>query len=103
MIRYRVAISITCFIVMACVLVIWPQPGVIISEASAEETKLEHRIITNTLAAHKVNCLSRDGVIRTVFLDGEWIDVNKVELTNRTLILRTDVGSLSLIAVLNSP
>ena len=103
MIRYGVVISITCFVVMAFVLVIWPQPGVITSEAFAEETKLEHKIITDTLAAHKVNCLSRDGVIRTVFLDGKWIDVNKVELTNSTLILRTDAGNLSLIAVLNSP
>ena len=103
MIIYRAAISVTCFIVMLCVLVIWPQPGIMISEASAEQAKLEHRIITDTLAAHKVNCLSRDGVIRTVLLDGTWIEVNEVELTNRTLILRTDLGSLSLIAVLNSP
>ena len=100
---HRAVIYITCLMVMVCALVICPLPGITLSEASAEEVKLEHRIIADTLAAHKVNCLSRDGVIKTVLLDGEWIDVNEVELTNRTLILRTDVGNLSLIAVLNSP
>ena len=100
---HRALISISCLMAMVCTLAIWPQPGVMIPEASAEQAKLEHKIIVDTLAAHQVNCLSRDGVIRTVLLDGEWIEVNEVELTNHTLILRTDVGNLSLIAVLSSP
>ncbi|MES0397581.1 MAG: hypothetical protein ABUK17_08560, partial [Syntrophobacteria bacterium] len=61
------------------------------------------KIIADTLAAHKLTCLSRDGVIKTVLLDGKWIEVREVELVNRTLVIRTDVGNISLAAVVNNP
>jgi hypothetical protein len=58
-------------------------------------------MISDTLAPHKVMCLSRNGSITTVLLDGRWVDVREVELVGRTLILRTDSGTLSLAAVMH--
>jgi len=100
---HRALITIVSLMVMVGVFITCPQPGTLIPEASAKEVPHNHKIIADTLAAHKVTCLSRDGVIRTVLLDGKWIDVKNVELTDHTLILRTDFGSISLTAVLGSP
>ena len=73
--------------------------GVFDTKAYAKESHSESKIISDTLAAHKVTCLSRNGSIMTVFLDGRWVNVREVELVDRTLILRTDAGNLSLTAV----
>ena len=100
---HRALIAIVSLVVMVGVFVTCPLSGSLIPEASAKEVPHSHKIIADTLAAHKVICLSRDGVIRTVLLDGKWIDVKNVELTDHTLILRTDFGSISLTAVLSGP
>ena len=71
------------------------------AQAYAKESRSESKIIHDTLAAHKVTCLSRHGSIVTVLVDGSWVDVREAELVDRTLILRTDVGTLSLSAVIN--
>ena len=81
----------------------WTQPGNLVSQAYAKEITQTSKIIADTLAAHKLTCLSRDGVIKTVLLDGKWIEVREVELINRTLVIRTDVGNISLAAVINNP
>ena len=101
--RHRRLITIVSLMVMVGVFFTCPQPGTLIPEACAKEVPQNHKIIADTLAAHQVTCLSRDGVIRTVLLDGKWIEVKDVELTDHTLILRTDFGSISLTAVLKSP
>ena len=80
----------------------WAQPGNLVSQAYAKEITHTSKIIADTLAAHKLTCLSRDGVIKTVLLDGKWIEVREVELINRTLVIRTDVGNISLAAVINN-
>ena len=97
---HRALITIVSLMVMVGVFVTCPLPGTLIPLASAKEVPNSRKIISDTLAAHKVTCLSRDGVIRTVLLDGKWIDVKDVELTDQTLIIRTDSGSISLTAVL---
>ena len=99
----RALLTIVSLVVMVGLVVTCPLSGTLIPEAFAKEVPQSHKIIADTLAAHKVTCLSRDGVIRTVLLDGKWIEVNDVELTDHTLILRTDFGSISLTAVLSSP
>lgn len=99
----RALITLVSLVVMVGLFVTCPLSGTLIPEVSAKEVPQSHKIIADTLAAHKVTCLSRDGVIRTVLLDGKWIEVNDVELTDHTLILRTDFGSISLTAVLSSP
>jgi hypothetical protein len=80
-----------------------PQLTTFGARAYAREGQPESKIISDTLAAHKVTCLSRDGTIVTVLLNNRWVDVREVELVDQTLILRTDAGSLSLAAVNNSP
>jgi hypothetical protein len=80
-----------------------PQLATLGEKAYAKESQYESKIISDTLAAHKVMCLSRDGTITTVLLDNRWVDVRGVELVDRTLILRTDAGTLSLAEVKNSP
>ena len=87
-----VSLSLTC-----------TQPGNLVSQAYAKEIAHTSKIIADTLAAHKLTCLSRDGLIKTVFLDGKWIEVREVELINRTLMIRTDEGNISLAAVINNP
>ena len=99
---HRALCTIVCLMVMVGVFVTCPLPGTLISQASAKEVPNSRKIISDTLAAHKVTCLSRDGVIQTVLLDGKWIDVKDVELIDHTLIIRTDSGSISLTAVLSS-
>lgn len=81
----------------------WTQPANLVSQAYAKETTHKSKIIADTLASHKLTCLSRDGVIKTVLLDGKWIEVRQVELIDRTLVLRTDIGNISLAAVINNP
>ena len=81
----------------------WTQSSNMVSLAYATEIAHTSKIIADTLAAHKLTCLSRDGVIKTVLLDGKWIEVREVELINRTLVIRTDVGNISLAAVVNNP
>lgn len=71
------------------------------AKAYAKESHSESKIISDTLSAHKVLCLSRNGSIMTVLLDGRWVEVREVELVDRTLILRTAAGTLSLAAVIN--
>ena len=81
----------------------WTQPSNMVSQAYATEIAHTSKIIADTLASHKLTCLSRDGVIKTVLLDGKWIEVREVELINRTLVIRTDVGNISLAAVISNP
>ena len=81
----------------------WTQPTNLVFQAYAKEITHTGKIIADTLAAHKLTCLSRDGAIKTVLLDGKWIEVREVELINRTLVIRTDVGNISLAAVINNP
>ena len=93
-----------CFTVLLLVLTFsltGAQLGIFGTKAYAKENHAENKIISDTLAAHKVTCLSRNGSIMIVFLDGRWVDVREVELVDRTLILRTDAGNLSLAAVMN--
>lgn len=97
LLRFTALVFVLSFFVFA------PQLGTIGSKAYAKESHAESKIISDTLAAHKVTCLSRNGSIMSVLLDGRWVDVREVELVDRTLILRTDAGSLSLAAVVNSP
>lgn len=101
--RHRALVTMVSLMVMTSVFIAAPQSAISLSEAFAKELPQQHKIIADTLAAHKVTCLSRDGVIRTVLLDGKWIVVNDVELTDHTLILRTDVANISLTAVHNIP
>lgn len=81
----------------------WTQPANVVSQAYATETTHKSKIIADTLASHKLTCLSRDGVIKTVLLNGKWIEVREVELIDRTLVIRTDMGNISLAAVINNP
>ena len=60
----------------------WTQPGNLVSQAYAKEVTQKSKIIADTLASHKLTCLSIDGVIKTVLLDGKWIEVREVELIN---------------------
>ena len=73
------------------------------AKAYAKQSHAESKIISDTLAAHKVTCLSRNGSIKSVLLDGEWLEVKDVELVYRTLIITTDMGTLSLAAVIGNP
>jgi hypothetical protein len=78
-----------------------PLLGTFGANAYAKGSHSESKIISDTLAAYQVTCLSRNGSIITVLLDGRWVDVREVELVDRTLILRTNAGTLSLAAVMN--
>jgi flagellar basal body-associated protein FliL len=92
------------FIIAPVILMLFvtgPQLGTFGAKAHAKESHAESKIISDTLAAHKVTCLSRDGSIMTVLLDGKWVDVREVELVDRTLILRTNAGTLSFATVMN--
>ena len=100
---HRGLVTMVCLMVMISVFITAPQSATSLSEAFAKELPQQHKIIADTLAAHKVTCLSRDGVIRTVLMDGKWIEVKDVELTEHTLILRTDVANISLTAVHHNP
>ena len=91
----------TVMLLVLTFLVIGPQLGTLGAKAYAKASHSESKIISDTLAVHKVTCLSRNGSIVTVLLDGRWVDVREVELVDRTLILRTDAGTLSLAAVIN--
>jgi len=101
--KQPVLITMLTFVVILTGSLTWTQPGNLVSQAYAKEITHTSKIIANTLAAHKLNCLSRDGVIKTVLLDGKWIEVREVELVNQTLVIRTDVGNISLAAVVNNP
>jgi len=92
---FTVVLAVLIFLVSAAHL------GTFGAKAYAKESHSQSKIISDTLAAHKVICLSRNGAIMTVLLDGRWVDVREVELVDRTLILRTDAGSLSLAAVMH--
>ena len=93
--------TISMLLIMLTVFVSGPQPGTFGANAYGKESRVESKIISDTLAAHKITCLSRNGSIMTVLLDGKWVDVRKVELADRTLILRTNANTLSLAAVTN--
>ena len=94
-------LTLTVLLVVLTFFLSGPHLGTFGAKAYAKESHSESKIISDTLAAHKVICLSRNGLIITVFLDGRWVDVREVELVDRTLILRTDAGNLSLAAVMN--
>jgi hypothetical protein len=96
-------ITLLMFVVIVTLSLNWTQPGNLVSQAYATEIAHTSKIIADTLTAHKLTCLSRDGVIKTVLLDGKWIEVREVELVKRTLVIRTDVGNISLAAVVNNP
>jgi len=99
--KHGFLLTITMLLLMLTVFVTGPQPGTFGAKAYAKESHSESKIISDTLAAHKVTCLSRDGSIMTVLLDGKWVDVREVVLVDRTLIIRTNSGTLSLAAVMN--
>lgn len=96
-------ITLLTLVVMVAGSLTWTQPNILVSQAYAKEITQTNKIIADTLAAHKLTCLSRDGVIKTVLLDGKWIEVREVELVNRILVIRTNVGNISLAAVVNNP
>jgi hypothetical protein len=81
-------ITLLTLVVMVAGSLTWTQPNILVSQAYAKEITQTNKIIADTLAAHKLTCLSRDGVIKTVLLDGKWIEVREVELINRTLVIR---------------
>ena len=101
--RHGALITLLALVVLVTCSFTWTQPANLVSQAYAKEITHTSKIIADTLAAHKLTCLSRDGVIKTVLLDGKWIEVREVELINRTLVIRTDVGNISLAAVVNNP
>ena len=78
------------------------QLGTFAAEANAKGSHADSKVISDTLAAHKITCLSRNGSIMTLLLVGKWVDVREVELIDHTLILRTNGGTLSLAAVMNN-
>lgn len=101
--RHGALITLLMLVVIVAASFPWSGPNNLVSQAYAKEKTHTSRIIADTLASHKLTCLSRDGVIKTVFLDGKWIEVREVELINRTLVIRTDAGNISLAAVINNP
>jgi hypothetical protein len=96
-------LSLTMLALVLSFMVSVPQLAISGARAYARDGQPESKIISDTLAAHKVTCFSRDGTIVTVLLNNRWVDVREVELVDYTLILRTDAGTLSLAAVKNSP
>ena len=101
--KQPVLITVFTFVVMVTASLTLAQPGDLVSQAYGKQSLAESKIISDTLTSHKLTCLSRDGVIKTVLLDGKWIEVREVELVNRTLVIRTDVGNISLAAVVKNP
>ena len=99
--KHGFLLTFTIGLIILSLFVPGPQLGKFNAKAYAKESHAESRIISDTLAAHKVTCLSRNGLIMTVLLDGKWVEVREVELVDRTLILRTNAGTLSLAAVMN--
>jgi len=100
--KHGALIILLTFVMIVTLSLTWTQQGNLLSQAYAKEIAHTSKIIADTLAAHKFTCLSRDGVIKTVLLDGKWIEVREVELVNQTLVIRTDVGNISLAAVANN-
>lgn len=98
---YRSLVTFATLPVILTVFITCPLAGSLTRDSYAIETNSQSKIISDTLATHKVTCLSRNGTIMTVFMDGKWVDVREVELVSSTLILRTDAGTLSLAAVMN--
>ena len=99
----RHLVSLLALAVMVGAMAIIPQHGSLFSLAYADEAPNQSRIIADTLAAHQILCLSKNGLIETVFLDGQWVTVQEVELVNRTLILRTELYNISLAAAFDAP
>ena len=100
--KHGFLLTFTVGLLMLTLLATGPQLGIIGAQAYAKESHAHSKVISDTLAAHKITCLSRNGWIMTVLLDGKWVDVKEVELIDRTLILRTNAGTLSLAAVMNN-
>jgi len=100
--KHGFLLTFTIGLLMLTLLATGPQLGTFGAKAYAKESHAQSKVISDTLAAHKVTCLSRNGSIVTVLLDGKWVDVREVELVDRTLILRTNAGTLSLAAVMNN-
>jgi hypothetical protein len=99
--KHGFLLTITTLLLVLIFFVCGPQPGTFGAKAYAKESHSQSKIISDTLVAHEITCLSRDGSIMTVLLDGKWVDVREVELVGRTLIIRTNAGTLSLAAVIN--
>lgn len=100
--KHGFLLAFTVGLLMLTLLAIGPQLGIFGAQAYAKESHAASKIISDTLAAHQITCLSRNGLIMTVLLDGKWVEVREVELIDRTLILRTNAGTLSLAAVMSN-
>ena len=99
----RHLVSLLALAAMVGAMAIIPQHGSILPIAYAGDAPNESKIIADTIAAHQILCLSKNGLIETVLLDGQWVSVQEVKLVNRTLILRTEVYNISLAAAFNAP
>ena len=95
----RFVIILVTLAVMVGLFFTYSQPGTLTSEDYVKEAPHKKKIIADTLAAYKILCLSRNGLIETVLLDNKWVAVLDLELVDGTLILRTDQGNISLAAV----
>ena len=100
--KHGFCLTFTVGLLMLTLLATSLQLGIFGAQAHAKESHANSKVISDTLAAHKITCLSRNGWIMTVLLDGKWVEVREVELIDRTLILRTNAGILSLATVLNN-
>jgi hypothetical protein len=80
-------------------------PAVAVDAArfGAQDLSLADQVVEDTLVAYQILCLSVNGLIERVLLDGQWVAVKQVELINHTLILRTEQGNISLAAVVSAP
>ncbi len=97
---YRPIIILVILAVMVGLSFTYSQPGTLTSKDYVKEAPHKKKIIADTLVAYKILCLSRNGLIETVLLDNKWVDVLDLELVDGTLILRTDLGNISLAAVI---
>ena len=103
--KHGFRLTFTVGLLMLTLLATVPQLGIFGAQAYAKESHTDNtdsKVISDTLAAHQITCLSRNGWIMTVLLDGMWVGVREVELLDHTLILRTNAGTLSLTVVVNN-
>ena len=98
----RLIITLVTLAVMVGLFITYSQPGTLTSKDYVVKAPHKNKIIADTLLAHKIKCLSRNGLIERVLFDGKWVDVLDVELVNHTLILRTDAVNISLAAVIDN-
>jgi hypothetical protein len=79
-----------------------PAAAVDISKPGTRDLSLTNQVVADTLAAYQMLCLSVNGSVESVLVDGQWLAVQQVELVNHTLILRTEQGNISLAAVVSA-